>query len=135
MNKAETPRDLGQLADNLRSLATGYIRLQKQIAKLTIIQYLAKAGGALMDGIISFILISIVLIFGAITGALWISSRTGSYISGFGWMTIIVAGTVLIIHLLRKPLFVNPIIHRLVRKMHAEAASIKNEQSEKTSIY
>ncbi|PZR25557.1 MAG: hypothetical protein DI535_17885 [Citrobacter freundii] len=135
MSKAGTPRDLGQLVDNLRSLATGYITLQKRIAKLTFIQYLAKAGGALIDGVISFILICIVLVFGAITGALWISSRTGSYVSGFGWMTVIVAAIVFIIHLLRKPLFVDPIIHRLVRKMHTETEQINKENSERTDPY
>ncbi len=116
----EDPHDLGQFADNMKELATDYYKLQKRIARLTLIRYLAKAGGAVMDGVIRFVLLAVVGIFAAVTGALWLTKLTGSYISGFGYMTLIILVLSILIHLLRKPLFVNPIVHRLVRKLHAD---------------
>ncbi len=135
MSKTENPNDLGQVVENFQQLIGEYIALKKRIAKLTIIQYLAKAGGAILESLVSIVLISIVLVLAAITGALWLSSKTGSYISGFGLMTVFVLIVGIIIHLLRKILFVNPIVHRLVRKLHAGSEETSKTDNEKANPY
>lgn len=126
--KPGAPRNLEQLIENIRQLITEYISIQKRITRLTAIKYAAQAGGMMIDGIVTIILLSIVLLFSTVTGALWLSEKTGSFTRGFGLMTLIVLAIVLLIQLFRKTLFINPIIHRLVRRMHAG-----NDQSNTTT--
>ncbi len=133
-NKTEVPEDLQQLVENMKELAREYISLQKQTARLTLIQYLAKTAGSVMDGVIGFVLICMVLLFGAITAGFWLSQLTGSYISGFGLLTLILLAIAVILHLCRKILFVNPVLHNLVKKLHAGSASQnKNDHEESSS--
>lgn len=132
--KTEEPEDLKQFAENMEELIREYISLQKQTARLTAIQYLAKAGGAVLDGVIGFILLCMVLLFGAITMGFWLSRLTGSYVSGFGLLSLILLVIAIILHLCRKILFVNPVLHNLVKKLYAGSGS-QNKSNEESSNY
>ncbi|MCG2616306.1 hypothetical protein LZZ85_18550 [Terrimonas sp. NA20] len=129
MDKIHETENLDQFAENMKQLAQDYFSLQKRIARLTLIRYLAKAGGGIMDGVIRFILLTAVLVFAAITGAFFLSEQLKTYAGGFGLMTLILLMISILIHLARKVLFVNPIIHRLVKKLHAET-DLKPEEYE-----
>lgn len=132
MQRVKEPDDLGELADNMKQLLQEYYSLQRSILRLNLIRYLAKGGGAVMDTMVSVILLFLVIVFAAITGALWLSKLTGSYPAGFGLMTGILLVISLLIHLFRKVLFVNPIIHKMVKKLHAEPTyqTTENEKDE-----
>ena len=130
MNKIEEPGNLSELAENMKQLAEDYYSLQKETARLTLIRYLAKAGGATMDGLVRFVLIAAILVFGAVTGALWLGKITGSLVSGFGLITILLLILSVIIHALRKSLFVNPLVHRLVRKLHNDTERSNTDYDE-----
>lgn len=132
-NKTEDPEDMQQFAENIKELVQEYIFLQKQTVRLTLIQYLAKMGGVMMDGVVGFVLICMVLQFGAITAGFWLSQLTGSYVKGFGLLTLILLAVAIILHLCRKILFVNPVLHRLVKKLHAGPASQNNNDHEESS--
>jgi hypothetical protein len=114
----------------MKQLAEEYYSLQKQTARLSLIRYLAKAGGATMDGLIRFVLVSAVVVFGAVTGALWLGKITGNLVTGFGLMTILLLILSLVIHALRKALFVNPLVHHLVRKLHKDTERSDNDYYE-----
>jgi|GEM_PF-888287 len=129
-NKPDAPSNLEELIENTRQLIAAYIAIQKRIARLTVIKYAAQAGGMMLDGIVTIILLSIVLLFSAVTGALWLSEKTGSFTRGFGLMTLVVLAIVLLIQLFRKTLFINPVIHRLVRRMHAGNDQLKTPDDE-----
>lgn len=135
MDKIREPENLEQFADNMKQLAQDYFSLQKRIARLMLIRYLAKTGGGIMDGVIRFVLLMAVLVFAAITGAFFLSERLGSYAAGFGLMTLILLVISILIHFARKILFVNPIIHRLVRKLHAETEQLNTEENEEDNAY
>ncbi len=135
MEKINEPENLDQFADNMKQLAKDYFTLQKRIARLTLIRYLAKAGGGTIDAVIRFVLLSAVLLFAAITGAFFLSERMGSYAIGFGLMTLILLAISILIHLTRRILFVNPIIHRLVKKLHAETDQLNSEENEEDNAY
>lgn len=134
----EPSSDLYQLMTKLKELFTGYFSLQKRVIKLSLIRVLAKTGGTIMEGLITFVLICILLTFAGITGALWLSKQTGSYVSGFASMTGIVFVFAILLHLFRKPLFINPLISKLARKLHATIESInelENEVTDKNQKY
>lgn len=129
-NKTEEPEDLQQFAANIKKLVKDYFSLQKQVARLTLIQYLAKAGGAVIDSVIGFVLMCMVLVFGAITLGFWLSELTGSYVRGFGFLTLILLVVAVVLHLCRKILFVNPVLHNLVKKLHEDAGGQKKNDHE-----
>lgn len=134
ITQPDTPHNLEQLIENIRQLIADYIAIQKRIARLSAIKYAAQAGGMMIDGIVTIILLSIVLLFSTVTGALWLSEKTGSFTRGFGLMTLAVLIIVLLIQLFRKTLFINPIIHRLVRRMHAgnDQSNTRNDEPHAT---
>jgi hypothetical protein len=130
MNKVEEPVNLSELAENMKRLVEEYYSLQKKTAGLTLIRYLAKTGGATMDGVIRVILVAAVFVFASVTCALWLGKITGSLVNGFGLMTIILLILSLIIHALRKSLFVNPLVHRLIRKLYNDTERSNTDYDE-----
>jgi hypothetical protein len=92
-----------------------YVKLS--LYKLRIVKTVARTAGTLAWVVISMFLFFLLIIFAGITAGYWLSSLTGSYVKGFGLVTAGILLLIVLLALLRKVLFVNPIIRKMLHQM------------------
>lgn len=107
-------------------LAKDYIETRLEIYRLKGIRLVSKSAGFLIWIIVSLFLAFLLIIFLGIVASLWFSQLTGSYLAGFAITSGILLLLVIILALMRKTLFVNPIIRKFIRQAGEEHAKEKN---------
>jgi hypothetical protein len=112
---AET-ENLGSFFKENKNLVKEYLDTRLEIYKLKIIRILSKSAGNLIWIIISLFLILLFSIFLALVGGFWLSDLTGSYVKGFGIITLIILLKIVLLTIFRKTLFINPIVRLIVSK-------------------
>jgi hypothetical protein len=122
---SEHQENLGSFFKENSKLAKEYFETQMQIYRLKAVKLISKSAGYLIWIIISLFLLFLFMIFlGTIIG-LWLSNITGSYIEGFGITTLALLVIIIILALLRKTLFVTPIIKTFIH--HSEESTTEKE--------
>jgi len=118
------PASFGSFFTDNKKLAKEYIDTKLAIYKLQLIRSFSKSAGYLAWMIVSFFLFWLLIIFGGLVTGFWLSELTGSYTKGFGVTALLILGLIILIALLRKTIFINPIIRTLIHK----AAEDKEEE-------
>lgn len=110
--------NLGSFFKENAKLAKDYFETRMEIYRLMGIRIFAKSAGYFIWIIISLFLFFLFTVFAGVVLSLWLSNLTGSYIAGFGITTGVIVIIILLLTVLRKTLFVNPIIKTFIN--HAE---------------
>jgi hypothetical protein len=112
--------NFGAFIKDNKQLLQEYAETRLELYRLQGARQAAKLGGYLIWVAITLFLLLLVLIFCGITLGYWFSSITGSNVAGFGLATIMLVLMILLITLLRKQLFVNPIVRNIVKQFEVK---------------
>lgn len=112
-----------------KKLVKDYFDTRLDIFRLKMIRVFSKSAGYLIWILISVFLLFLFIIFLGITTGFWLSSLTGSYTRGFGLTTLILLLLIVVLALLRKVLFVNPIIRNIIHRAADEDDNEKKSES------
>ena len=109
--------NLGDFVTENKKVLKDYLDIRLEILRLQVVKMFSKSAGYLLWTIISLSLMLLFFIFLFLTIGLWFSQLTESYIIGFAITTVIILVTVVVITLLRRMLFVDPIIRNTIKHM------------------
>lgn len=112
--------NLGSFIKENKKLVQEWIDTRLEIYKLRFISIFSKSAGYLIWVLVSLFLSSLLIIFLGLTTGFWLSEITGSYAAGFGLTSLILLFMIILIYLLRKALFINPIIKKIISKADEE---------------
>jgi len=118
---------LGTFFKENKKLLKDYFEIRLDIFRLKIIRIFSKSAGYFIWIIISLFLLWLLIIFLGLVTGFWLSSVTGSYTTGFGITALIILALIIILALLRKVLFVNPIIRTIIKKASEETETANEE--------
>jgi hypothetical protein len=91
-----------------------YAETRYEIYRLKGIRTVSKTAGFLGWIIISLFLLFLVVIFGGMTLAYWLSNVFGSIVMGFGVTTLFLLLVFVLLAVFRKQLFINPVISTII---------------------
>jgi hypothetical protein len=103
-----------------KKLVREYIDTKLDIYKLKLIRIFSRSAGDFIWSIISILLLFIFIIFLGLVAGFWLSDLTGSYVKGFGLVTLIILLKIILLAIFRRALFINPIIRRIVSRAYDE---------------
>lgn len=112
---ANQKEDLGSFFKENVQLARDYFDTRMEIYRLRMIRLLSKSAGYFLWITISLFLVFLLFIFLGLILGIWLSDVTGSYLKGFSLATLVLLVFIIILAVLRKVLFVNPIIKTFIR--------------------
>jgi hypothetical protein len=112
--------DIATFFTENKKLFREYIAIKTEMYKLKFITYFSKSAGH----IIWFVIFLLLVFLGLLTG-FWLSDLTGSYTRGFGITALMMLMVIIIVALLRKTLFVRPIIRILIKNLSVDKATGK----------
>lgn len=112
--------NLGSFFKENKKLAREYLDTRMEIYKLKLVRIFSKSAGYFFWIVISLFLLFLFVIFLGLVTGFWLSDLTGSYAKGFGLTTLIILVVVVVLALLRKTLFVNPIIRSIINRMNED---------------
>src|SRR6185295_15483600 len=115
MQESET---LGSFLKENKKLVKEYLDTRMEIYKLKLIRILSKSAGYFIWIIISLFLLLLLMIFLGLVAGIWLSEITGSYVLGFGLVTLIILVKIIFLALFRKKLFVDPIIRNVISRLN-----------------
>lgn len=104
-----------------KDLAKTYFEVRLNIYRLKIIRGFSKSAGFFMWMMILLFLLFLLMAFIGLVLGFWLTDLTGSYVKGFGLTTLILMVIMILLALLRKPLFVDPIIKDIIKRTNEEA--------------
>lgn len=107
---------LGGFISESTKLARDYVETRLEIGRLRMIRIVSQTAGYILWVTISLFLVFLLLIFTGVVASLWISQKTGSYVTDFGITTLSILGIIIILALARKVLFINPIIRGIIKR-------------------
>ena len=113
------PKNLQDFFDENIALVKDYVETKSVIYRLKITRTLSTVFGLLAWFVISAFLIFLVLIFIGLVLGFWFAEMTGSMASGFGLATLLLMLVIVLIALLRKQLFIYPLIRLFIKAMSA----------------
>lgn len=100
-----------------KDLLQDYVETRLELYRLQGIRAVSKTAGYLIWLILAIFMIWMIGLFAALVFAFWMSELTGSMVYGFGITLGIIIIKVLLIRALRRQLFVDPIIRKIIRKL------------------
>lgn len=107
--------NLGEFVRDNKKILWDYWETRLEIYRLQGVRGFAKATGWVLWFLIALFLYFMLSMFAALVLAFWLSDIFNSFVIGFGITTGVIALKMLIITLLRKQLFVDPIIRRILK--------------------
>ena len=116
MSHPEGSENLGSFFSENARLLREYAEARVEIMRLKILRAAARSAGTFLWIIISLFLVFLVIIFAGLVMGFWLSSVTGSYITGFGITTLLLVLLLVLLALFRKVLFINPFIRLFIRR-------------------
>ena len=121
---------LSEQFKKLYEQAKVYLNLQVSYVRLHIAEYLIKFFSSMVLGMIIFLFLFFVLVFGSFAFAYWFGEHTGKWSLGF----LIVAGFYLLlatlIFLFRKPLIIKPFDKLIITQMELEKLNDTEDEEE-----
>jgi len=110
-----------------KKIAKDYIEARFEIYKLKLIRIISKSAGYFVWMTISILVVLLFSIFLGLVAGFWLSELTGSYVLGFGIVTLVIMLKIIVLALLRKKLFVDPVIRNIIRRLNeAEESNSEN---------
>jgi hypothetical protein len=114
-------KDFGSFMKENKDLAKEYFDTKLDIYQLQATRILSKLSGSMMWIIVLLLLIFLFTTFLALVSGFWLTSITGSYISGFGLTTGFILLLTLLVTIFRRSLFINPIIRIIIKQTSNES--------------
>jgi hypothetical protein len=108
------PENLGSFFQENKSLLKDYIETRLEIFRLQAIRISSKSAGYLVWIIISLFVLFFIALFAGMALGYWLSALTHSYVKGFGLTALISVVIFIILTVLRKKLFINPVIQAII---------------------
>jgi hypothetical protein len=112
--------DFASFFNDNKKLAKDYFETRINIYRLRLIGILSRSAGYIIWISISLFLFFLFSMVVTVVAGLWFSDLTGSYIKGFGIVALIILLKIFILTRLRKPLFINPIIRKIIESTQNE---------------
>ncbi|NOT50220.1 MAG: hypothetical protein HOP10_02975 [Chitinophagaceae bacterium] len=110
----------GTFFSSVKEHAENWVEAKKNIYKLKGIRLLSLLAGNFSWLVISLFLLLLFSVFIGLTLGFWLSSLTGSYITGFGIVTLLIAVKILLLAALKRKIFINPIIRMIIKQCQQE---------------
>ena len=117
MDQNET---FGSFFKENKSLLKEYLETRLEIFRLNAIRMASHSAGVLAWLIISIFLIFLIVLFAGLTLGFWLSKLTGSHVMGFGLVSILFVVVFVVFTLLRKKLFLEPIMQMILDRASEE---------------
>ncbi|HVM87300.1 MAG TPA: hypothetical protein VMT76_03865 [Puia sp.] len=111
---------LGSFFNTNKRLAKEYLETRLEIVKLSAIRIASKSAGYLVWLIISLFLVFLVVMFSGLTAGFWLSKLTGSYVSGFGIVTLALVLLFIVLTVFRKKMFLEPLMQIILARASEE---------------
>jgi hypothetical protein len=125
-----TPDNLDSFLQDNKKIVKDYFNTRTELIRLRFIRFFSNVAGYFSWLLVSVVLVSLLVIFLGMTTGFWLSQLTGSYVKGFGLTSLIILSVILLAVLLRRVLFINPIIRVLIRKTEEGNDNDKRESYE-----
>ena len=103
-----------------RHLVRDWADTKIEIYKLKLVRASSKIAGNLVWFMIMMFMISLFIIFAGVTAGYWLSEITGRYVYGFGLVTLFLLFLLILLVALRKTLFINPVIRKMIQQVTKE---------------
>ena len=110
------PDNVASFIHENKNLLKEYLETRYEIYRLKAMRSASKTAGYLAWIIISLFLLFLVIIFGGMTLAYWLSGLFDSMVMGFGLTAIIILAVFVLLALLRNQLFINPVIRSIISR-------------------
>ena len=114
------PDNLGSFISENKAVLKEYLETRMEIYRLQSLRIFSKSEGYFAWIIVSLFLAFLILIFGGLMLGYWFSSMLGSYVKGFGLMTLLLVVLFVLLALFRKSLFVDPVVQSIIQKSREE---------------
>jgi hypothetical protein len=117
------PKNFQEFLDENIPLVKDYVETRSTIYRLKAIRTLSNVFGLLIWLMISAFLFFLVLIFVGLVMGFWFAEMTGSLASGFGIATLLLMTFIVVLALLRKQIFIYPLIRIFIQTMTSDDQS------------
>ena len=114
------PDNLGSFISENKNILKEYVETRMEIYRLQSLRIFSKSAGYFAWIFISLFLAFLILIFGGLMLGYWFSSMLGSYVKGFGLVTLLLVVVFVLLALFRKQLFVDPVVHSIIQRSREE---------------
>ena len=114
------PDNLGSFISENKAVLKEYMETRMEIYRLQSLRIFSKSAGYFAWIIVSLFLAFLILIFGGLMLGYWFSSMLGSYVKGFGLMTLLLVVLFVLLALFRKSLFVDPVVQSIIQRSREE---------------
>ena len=117
---------LGDFVNENKKLAKEYFDIRIELLRLQLVRTFSKSAGYFIWTVISMFLLLLFMIFLFLVIGFWLAEITGSILIGFAVTLLIILLVAVVMTLLRRILFVNPIIRNTIR--HFEKTNEENNK-------
>ena len=114
------PDNLGSFISENKAVLKEYLETRMEIYRLQSLRIFSKSAGYFAWIFISLFLAFLIVIFGGLMLGYWFSSMLGSYVKGFGVMTLLLVVVFVLLALFRKSLFVDPVVQSIIQRSREE---------------
>src|SRR5688500_2377526 len=111
---------LGTFFSSVKEHSETWFGAKARIYKLKGIRLFSKIAGNFTWLLISLFLFILFSVFIGLTLGFWLSNYTGSYVFGFGIVTLLILLKIFLLAAFRKKLFINPVIRIMIKKAYSE---------------
>jgi hypothetical protein len=122
------PDNLGSFLSENKTILKEYVETRMEIYRLQSIKVFSKSAGYFAWILVSLFLAILIVIFGGLMLGYWFSSMLGSYVKGFGLMTLLLIFLFVLLALFRKQLFVDPVVQSIIQRSREEENGQADEE-------
>lgn len=105
----------GSFFSSVKEHSVSWLEAKKNAYMLKAIRLVSKMAGNLTWFIVSLFLFLLFSVFIGLTLGFWLSSLTGSYVAGFGIVTGLIVLMIVLLTLLKRKIFIDPMIRKFIR--------------------
>jgi hypothetical protein len=106
--------NMGSFVRENKEVIKEYLETRYEIIRLKGIRSISKMAGSLAWVMVALLLGLLILIFGGLTMGFWLSVVFESNAAGFGVTTLFIVVLLVLLILLRKQLFINPVMRSII---------------------
>lgn len=110
----------GTVFSSVKEHSQNWVDAKMKVYQLIAIKLLSKLAGNLTWFIISLFLFFLLSVFIGLTIGFWLSNYYGSYTVGFGIVALLILLKIVLLAVLRKKIFINPMIRKIIRQANSE---------------
>lgn len=114
------PDNLGSFISENKTILKEYVETRMEIYRLQSLRIFSKSAGYFAWIIVSLFLAFLIVIFGGLMLGYWFSSMLGSYVKGFGLITLLLIVVFVLLALFRKRQFVDPVVQSIIQRSREE---------------